>query len=335
MQAMILSGGKGTRLRPLTIDSPKPLLPIVNTPFLSYPLALLRKHKVSEVVLCTADSIDPYKSFLASQKKLGTVVTCSREFKELGTGGAIKNAEKLTDSTTFIFNGDVLTNINLSAMLKFHIQKKSSITISLIPVMDPSSYGLLDLDSSGKILRFVEKPNCSNQDPNKTYLINAGIYLFEREVFDLIPSGVNCSVERELFPNCLKKGISLYGFIAKDSYWLDIGRPEQYLKANLDVLTKKFFKIFKLDRFSSIGKKSVIHKTATISKENVIIGNHCRIGSESILKNCILLDHVMIGNNVQLENCIVGGWAKVGDHSVVKRSQVIGGHSIITPFSQL
>lgn len=330
MRALILTGGMGTRLRPLTLYTPKPLLPVANTPFLGYPLSLLRKHGVHEVILCTADSEKPYKKFIGNQKRLGTSVICSREFKELGTAGALKNAQKNVGSSVFVFNGDVLTDLNLTAMLKFHHLKKACATIAVMRVSDPSSYGLVMFEPSGKIKNFVEKPSAGEVKKN-VYYINAGIYIFEKTIFDKIPYDQRYSVERQLFPDCLKKNIPLYAFVMNSStYWLDMGTPEKYLQANISMIKKNWLNNVE----SSIGKKSVIDKTADIEEENVI-GSGCKIGEHAILKKCVLLDRVTIENNAILENCIVGSDSKIGHHTIVKNAKIIGNYSIITPFSRL
>src|SRR5438874_7381753 len=140
--ALILSGGQGTRLRPLTLYSPKPLLPIANAPFLSYPLALLRQHGTREVVLCTSDALKPYAGFIRDQGRLGTRIGCSRETEELGTAGAVKNAEAcIKSSPFFVFNGDILSDIDLTRMARFHHEKKALITVALVPVADPTGSG--------------------------------------------------------------------------------------------------------------------------------------------------------------------------------------------------
>lgn len=329
MKALILSGGLGTRLRPLTLYTPKPLLPVANVPFLAYPLALLRKHGIREAVLCSSDLVAPYKNFILNQRAKGTRLICSREFKELGTAGALKNAERWIDSTTFILNGDILTDTNLSAMLHFHRRKKSIITVALFPVKDPSSYGLVKLSAGKKISKFIEKPQMRNS-PGKRWLINAGIYIFEPEVFRWIPKGKKYSVERELFPKCLTQKVPMFGYALNSSTcWIDIGTPEKYLQANREALRGRIHSEAK-----SRGTKNQIHRTSVIAKD-VVIGSRCKIGSNAILKNSVVLDHVQIGERVLLENCIVGSGCRIGHDATVQNSRIIGNHSIITPFSRI
>lgn len=337
MEALILSGGLGTRLRPLSLYTPKPLLPVANIPFLAYPMSLLRKHGIGEVVLCTSDSLSPYENFISDQKKLGTTVVCSREYKELGTAGAIKKAEKFVNSQAFIFNGDILTDIDLTAMVRFHREKKSSLTVALVAVPDPSAYGLVIVDASGKILKFIEKPPVGKSKLRSTnsYLINFGFYIFEREIFDRIPCNKKYSAERELFPDCLAEGVPMFGFVTKSStYWLDIGTPEKYLQANKDVLSKRLSKVFSMREVHSVGKKNYIHRTAVI-RDDVTIGNRCHIGAKSILKNCIIMNNVLVEDEVTLDGCIIGSHSKIAHHSSIVSSKVVGNYSVISPFSRL
>ena len=334
IKALILTGGLGTRLRPLTLYTPKPLLPIANLPFLSYLLGNLRNHGVKEVVLCTQDSLHPYKKLIKHEGVLGTTLLCSRESKPLGTAGALKNAQRHIDSSpTFIFNGDVLTNINLSEMLKFHREKKSMLTVALVPVQDPSFFGLIKTDSSGKIKQFIEKPSLPRSNHKKSYLINAGIYLFDDKIFNLIPRGKSYSAEKELFPKCLESKLPLYGFESpRSSYWLDIGTPQKYLKANRDVILKRIR--IPLNGIQKIGENNKIGRGALISKD-VIIGESCTIGARCELKNCVLLDRIVLEENVRIENCIIGNFVRIGRESSITQSKIIGDDSIITPYSQL
>jgi len=334
MDALILSGGQGTRLRPLTLHTPKPLLPIANVPFLSYQLALLRAHGTNNVTLCTSDILKPYAQLIKSEKTIGTAVFCSREQKELGTAGAIKNAEPFArTSSFFVFNGDVLTDMNLSNMIKFHLQKKSLLTIALVPMIDPSSYGLVITDSSKKIKKFIEKPDLKPNNKKK-HLINSGIYLIDQEIFKLIPKGLKYSAERQLFPQCLKDNVPFYGFeIPASDYWLDIGTPQRYLQANTDVLKGTFSRSISQYR-KNYGTANKIHRSAKIEKD-VTLGNQCMIGANSILKNCVLLNNVTVENDVVLENCIIDNKCRIGHHSIVQTAKILGQSSLISPYSRL
>ena len=332
MKALILSGGQGTRLRPLTLTAHKPLLPIVNLPFLNYPLALLRKHRVKDAVLCTQDETRPYHGLIEDQKKQGTSIVCSRELKALGTAGALKNAEKFIDSPDFfVFNGDILTDFDLSGMLEFHKRKSSLITVGLIRVEDPSLYGLAVASPEGRIRRFIEKPKRARRGGS---LINCGIYIFDRRVFGLIPQGRKVSVEREIFPAAIAEGLPVFGFAgARKTYWLDIGSPRKYLKANLDVLNKKLSAFVPPSKVRKVGAGSAIHRSA--QTENAVIGSRCEVGAGSALKNCVLLDGVVIGEGTTVENCVVGNLSHIGAFSRVSGVEALGDGTRITPYSKL
>lgn len=335
MNALILTGGLGTRLRPLTLATPKPLLPIVNRPFLSYPIALLRKEGVDTVLLCTAGSVKPYQNLIRKEKNLGSKLFLSQENKELGTAGAIKKAEKfITHFPVFVLNGDVLTNLNLSAMLQFHQKMKSHATIALIQMLDPSAYGLVEINANGRILRFIEKPKNIAKSKNPAW-INAGIYILEKEIFSLIPENKKCSIEREIFPLCLRKGLVFYGFkMSRGSFWIDIGTPEKYLQAN-ELVLKNGWKRFGLNgKPGRIGEASTIGKNSFIGKD-VVIGRKCRIGNHSQLRRAVLLDDVKVEDFVELENCIIGSGSSIGHHTKIKGGAVIGDRSAFTPYTTI
>jgi mannose-1-phosphate guanylyltransferase len=335
MKALILSGGKGTRLRPLALYTPKPLLPVANMPFLSYPLALLKHYGIKETILCTSDNETPYKGLFAEQKKLGMKLTCSREIKELGTAGALKNAEKHVGDTFYVFNGDILSNLDLSAMMSFHKKNNALITIALVPVPDPSAYGLVMMNAENRVVKFIEKPSSPIQTRRNDTLINIGVYIFNKEVMDMIPAGTPCSVERELFPECLNRKLRVFGFpAAPQTYWLDIGTPEKYLEANMDVIQGRLAGLTpgKPSEMAR-GKGSKVHASASI--HDTVIGPRSKIGPGCSVRNCVLLDGVILDEGVSLKDCVVGSGAKIGHNSIILGPGIIGNNSIITPYSKL
>ncbi len=336
MKALILTGGQGTRLRPLTLTTLKPLLPIANLPFLNYPLSLLRKAGAREVILCTSSSLAPYREFVRGQKKLGTELHCSQESRPLGTGGAVKNAEGyLETSPFFVMNGDSLTNLDFSELLRFHKSKRAAVTLALITVEDPSQYGLVMTGPKSEIQRFIEKPSELDLNSRRKFLINAGIYVFEKEVLGLMPRNSVYSIERELFPQLLQKGWPVYGYAAKPSvYWMDIGTSGKYLQANIDVISKKITGVVPGSWTKALGEHSRIHPTAKVGK-NVVIGKHCVVGPKAVLNRSVLLDHVHVGSEATIENCIIGNRCHIGSHAQIKQTQALGDHSRITPFSRL
>ena len=231
MQALILAGGQGTRLRPLTSTIPKPVVPLVGRPFISYMLEWLRSHGVDDVILSCGHMADGVRGVLGDGESLGIRLRYIEEPEPLGTGGALKFAEDLLDERFFMLNGDVLTDIDLTAELAQHEQTGALATLALIGVEDPSAYGLVPMNSDNSVREFIEKPGA---EQTETDLINAGAYIIERRVLDgMAPAGTNISIEREVFPTLVGRG--LYGCPA-DGYWLDIGTPDRYLQATFEGL---------------------------------------------------------------------------------------------------
>jgi mannose-1-phosphate guanylyltransferase len=231
MKAILLIGGLGTRLRPLTFKTPKPLLPILDHPFLAYQLDFLRRMGFDDIVLCTAYKAEDFRQAFGDGKRHGVRIAYVHEEAPLGTGGAIKNAERFVEGPTLICNGDILMSLNLRELWDFHAQKKALVSIGLTEVTDPSAYGVVELKDDGRIVKFVEKPAPGEAPSN---LINAGAYVFNKEAFELIPAGTVYSVERGLFPKLLEMGRPCYGKHLA-GYWLDVGTLEKYEQAQRDV----------------------------------------------------------------------------------------------------
>ena len=231
MQALILAGGEGTRLRPLTETIPKPVIPLVGRPFISFMIEWLRGHGVDDVVLACGFMADDVRAVLGDGGALGVRLRYIEEPKPLGTGGALKFAEELLDERFLMLNGDVLTDIDVTALIEQHARTHATATLALYPVDDPSAYGLVRLNDDRSVREFLEKPSPEQIDTN---LINAGAYVLERRVLDSMPpAGTNVSIERDVFPTLVGDG--LYGYVAS-GYWLDIGTPDRYLQATFDIL---------------------------------------------------------------------------------------------------
>ena len=205
MQALILAGGEGTRLRPLTSTIPKPVVPLVGRPFISYMLVWLRDHGVDDVILGCGFMADRVRAVLGDGSEFGIRLRYLEEPRPLGTGGALKFAEDLLDERFFMLNGDTLTDLDLTAQLEAHERTSARVTLALVPVADPSAYGLVRLDDDGAVTAFVEKPSPDQVDTN---LINAGAYIIERSVLDgMPPAGTNVSIERDVFPTLVGRGL--------------------------------------------------------------------------------------------------------------------------------
>ena len=340
MKAIILIGGLGTRLRPLTCNIPKPLLPVMNKPFLLYQIELLKKHGIKDIILCMAYLPAEFKKFLGNGSKYGVKISYAIEKVPLGTGGAIKNAEKYVDSPVIIFNGDVLTDVNLTELIKYHKEKKSKATITLVRVHDPSHYGLVETQPDGQILRFLEKPSL-NEITCDT--INAGIYIFDPEIFHEIPAGTVYSVERGLFPKLLDMETPFYSYIYS-GYWIDIGTTDKYLKVHQDLMSSMKRNIIginsKVDRSSKITGRLILGSRSGIGSYSkisgcVCVGNNVKIGKECQLIDSIILDGSIIGDCCRIEKSLIGRNCIVEGNVQMKNGCAIGDKTIVRRYSKL
>ncbi len=348
MRALILIGGEGTRLRPLTLNTLKCATPIVNIPFYNYQFALLKKYGIKEVILSICHMPDKVKKIIGGCKKNKLKIIYVKEDKPLGTAGAIKNAEKYLTEDTIIMNGDVLTDIDLKKLIKFHKKSKAIATITLTEVLDPSAYGLV-LTEKDRIVKFVEKPSWADI---KDKWINAGIYVFNKKVLNFILSGRNVSLEREVFPELIKRNQNMMAYKSR-SYWIDIGKIDKYKQVNFDLLEGRFKPDFlsfkknidiivekgtKFDKKASIRGPVVFGKNCKIGKgiyePLVIVGNNCIIKDGAMIEKSIILDNVFIDEDVTIRNSIIGYGCKIQANSVLNEV-VIGDNTIITKYSKL
>jgi NDP-sugar pyrophosphorylase family protein len=305
MKALILIGGEGTRLRPLTYKTLKCMVPIANRPFIEYQFELLKKHGIREVVLSVCYMPDKVKRIVGNGRKYGIKVNYAIEKNPLGTAGAIKNCEKYLDDTTIVLNGDVLTGIDLSALAGFHKKTGAVATIALHSVEDPAAYGLVISEKNNRVVKFIEKPKEKQAGGN---WINAGLYVFSREALGLIPAGLNVSVERETFPAIIKKTGKLFSH-RQNEYWLDIGKIEKYKQANFDVLSGKFNLSLETREMQ---KQGILKGKNTVIKENtefsapVILGEKCFIGKNVKISGSVIWNGVKISDNAEIRDSIIG-----------------------------
>jgi len=350
MKALLLLGGFGTRLRPFTITKPKALLPIVNIPFIAYQFELLRSYGIKEVVLGVGYKGDEFKKIMNIGKEMGLKLYLSFEKIPLGTAGGIKNAEKFLKGKEpfFVFNGDVLATFNLEKILNFHKEKNAYITIGMVKVSDPSSYGLIVTDDEMKITGFIEKPK---PEQITTDTINAGVYVFQPEVLEEIPTGKEVSVEKETFPSILEKGKDMYGYVHY-GYWLDVGTIEKYKNANFDLLDGKIELLYikkdeKIEKKNSsflkdnvaVEGKLVLDENVIVDdnskfKGKVIIGKNSIIGKNCLIENSIIFENVIIENNCFIKNSIIGNSVFIKNNCEILNSS-IGDKSFITDFSKI
>ncbi|MDY6794631.1 MAG: NDP-sugar synthase [Actinomycetota bacterium] len=318
MQAVILVGGQGTRLRPLTLTVPKPMLPLMNRPFLEFQVQLCLRHGISDIIMSTAYLPEVFEEHFGDGSGLGAKMTYVTEDEPLDTCGAVKNVEEYIKGPFLVFNGDILTDLDLTNLIAYHREKGSKATISLTRVEDPTAYGLVPLDRSGRINEFLEKPSWEQV---VTDLINAGTYVMEPELLDRVPRGERYSFERQLFPQLLEDGVPMYGF-ATDAYWMDIGTPAKYLQAHYDILGRMIPFDFAGDEI----KPSVwAEEGAEISPEAsvfgpTIIGSGCRIAPHAIVSSrCVLGPDCELGEGVHAEGVVMHSGCKVGEESVLSR----------------
>lgn len=351
MKALILIGGMGTRLRPFTCNTPKPLLPIVNKPFLLYQIELLKKYDVKEIIFCLAYLPHTFEDHFGNGSKYGIKIHYVHEQEPLGTGGAIKNAHKYIDRPVLVFNGDCLMNLNLEAMRQYHRKNRAKVSIALTRVKDPTVYGLVETAKDGRIERFLEKPSWDEITCNT---INAGVYIIEPEVLAAIPPGINYSVERGLFPGLLSKGEKIYGFVSGD-YWIDIGTIEKYLQIHFDIIDgitgvkidgKKtrnniwqgrdvfISKEAMIDGKAVIGSKTRIEEFVQINGK-VTLGHNVVIRKGTYLTDCVIHDNTEIGEGARLEKCIVGKACHIEPHSILSPGTALADHSLVKKYSKL
>jgi mannose-1-phosphate guanylyltransferase len=327
LKSLILAGGFGTRLRPLSCTRPKTLFPIVNKPLLQWTFERLARNNITEVILAVS-----YQTEISIRQhripKSGLRVTYSRDplEKPLGTGGPIKKAEKLVghDSPFLVLNGDIFADVNYREILKMHEENDAAATIALHNVKDPHRYGVAELTKKNRITKFVEKPP---QRAAPTNLINAGAYVLSPKIFNYIPKGRAVSMEYEVFPKLAKEG-GLYGYVF-DGLWMDIGKPEDYLEANKILINSianqqkskigngtKIERPVAFDKEVSVGKKSAIGPHAVLGR-NVTVGNNARIQNSVILSGTVISDFVSVDEAIIGEGVFIGKRAKIGKGCVV------------------
>jgi NDP-sugar pyrophosphorylase family protein len=339
VQAVVLVGGEGTRLRPLTLETPKPMVPLMNMPFLERSLRRLKDAGIDDVILPAGYLPEAITSYFGDGSRLGLRLRYVVEETPLGTAGALKNVEEYIDGPFFVLNGDVLTSLDLRAMMAYHRAKGGIGTLHLIRVEDPSAFGCVVHDPSGRVEAFVEKPP---RDEAPTNEINAGTYLLEREVLDRIPPGRPVSIERETFPELIAAGRPLYAYTTGD-YWIDLGKPEAYLSAHRHVFDGAM-PLGLRPEIDGPGRETI---PASAVRPPVFVGSGCRIDPSSIVgpyavlgDNCtvgpgahvadsLLWDGVTVERDARLEWAIVASRARIGAGAVVGRGAVIGHDSEI------
>jgi NDP-sugar pyrophosphorylase family protein len=341
VQAIVLVGGEGTRLRPLTYGTPKPMVPIMNVPFLARTMERLYEAGIRDVILAAGYMPQAIVEYFGDGSRLDMSITYVIEETPLGTAGALKNVEDKITGPFFVLNGDVLTSLDLAAMRQHHELQGGLGTIHLIRVPDPSAFGCVVHDETGRVSAFVEKPPHGEAPTDE---INAGTYLLEREILDFIPAGRNVSIERETFPQVIAAGKALYAYTTSD-YWIDLGRPEHYLAAHRDVLSGAM-PLAVEPGISGEGAEALrghpgivvpVHAGADVVVEasavvgpNVVLGRSCSIGAGAIVRESVFWDRVSVGAGARIDEAIVASGATIGPKVRIGRGSVIG-HDVTVP----
>jgi mannose-1-phosphate guanylyltransferase len=314
MQAVILVGGEGTRLRPLTSTVPKPVVPLVDRPFIAYMLEWLKRHDVDDVIMSCGFLATSVRNVLGDGSAYGVRLRFVEEPEPRGTAGALKYAEEFLAERFLMLNGDVLTDMDLTAQVAQHEATGAKGTLALVPVADPSAYGLVRTRDDNSVEGFLEKPSPDQIDTN---LISAGAYVLEREVLDMIEPDRNVSIEREIWPRLVGDG--LYAFAHEKAYWLDIGTPETYLRATSDIL-EGFVETAPVQR---IGRNTTIAPDAHVGS-TAVLGDGVSIGSGSRVERSVILQGSVIGADCEIEDAIVSAGARIGDRTAIGSGAVLG-----------
>ncbi len=324
MQAVIMAGGFGTRLRPLTNNIPKPMVPIVNVPMLEHVITLLKKHGITDYVMLLYYQPEIIRRYFDDGSKFGVSIKYVLPDKDYGTAGAVKLSEEFIKDKFLVISGDVLTDFDLGAIYKYHEEKKSVATLSLYSSENPLQYGIVLTDENDKIVRFLEKPSSSEVFSDT---INTGIYCFNKEVFNYIPEGENFDFSKDLFPYLLANHIPLFGCKSK-GYWRDVGNLEEYIAANLDVLAGKLSYInFPDTNGNCISSTAIIEKGAVV--ENSILGNEVLIEKGAEVKNSILWNNVIVHSNAKILFDVIGKNCEIGENTRINDYVFIGDNCLI------
>lgn len=320
VDAVVLVGGKGTRLRPLTLSAPKPMLPTAGLPFLTHLLSRIAAAGIEHVILGTSYKPAVFEAEFGDGSALGLQIEYVTEEHPLGTGGGIANvAGKLRNDTAMVFNGDVLSGADLAQLLDFHRSNRADVTLQLVRVGDPRAFGCVPTDEEDRVVAFLEK----TEDP-PTDQINAGCYVFEHNVIDRIPQGREVSVEREVFPALLADGdCKIYGYVDA-SYWRDMGTPEDFVRGSADLVRG----IAPSPALRGHRGEQLVHDGAAVSPGalligGTVVGRGAEIGPGTRLDGAVIFDGVRVEAGCVIERSIIGFGARIGPRALI-RDGVIG-----------
>ena len=320
MRAVVLVGGEGTRLRPLTLDTPKQLLPVAGVPMIEWVVRHLVEQGISDLVFSMGYRPDAFSEAYPDSHCAGAKIEYAVESEPLDTAGAIRFAatEAGIDETFVVVNGDVLTELDIRSLTAAHTDRHAEATISLTPVDDPSRFGVVPTDASGRVTAFIEKPP---RDEAPTNFINAGTYVLEPSVLDRIPSGRRVSIERETFPQLVEAG-TLFA-VPSEAYWLDTGTAKTYVRANLDRIPDDVL----------VAPSAGVASTAAVT--TAVIGEACCVEDGAVVEEAVLLDGARVASGATVRRSVVG-WgasvgsgADVGDYTLIGRGAEVGAGSVL------
>ena len=352
MKAVVMAGGEGTRLRPMTSSMPKPLLPVANRPIMEHVLRLLRRHGLTEVVVTVQFLASLVRNYFGDGDELGMVLHYANEDVPLGTAGSVKNAEDLLSGDSFlVISGDALTDFDLDKLIAYHKEKGALVTVCLTRVQDPVEFGITITDDEGRVERFLEKPTWGQVFSDT---VNTGIYVMEPEVFDYVPAGKSVDWSGEVFPQLLAEGRPVFGYVA-EGYWEDVGTHESYVKAQADVLTGKVDT--EIDGFETapgvfVAEGAEIDPAAIIKgpvyigayskieagvelREHTVIGSNVVVKSGAFLHRAVVHNNVYIGPQANLRGCVIGKNTDVMRAARIEDGVVVGDECLIEEESVL
>jgi mannose-1-phosphate guanylyltransferase len=331
MQALVLVGGEGTRMRPLTLTRPKPALPLVDRPFIRYIVDWLSRHRVAEVVMACGFGADPLREVLGEGDGQGPRIRYVEEREPLGTAGPLRLAadEGLLGDRFLVLNGDLLSDLALSALIRGHEERGAVATLALSPVEDSSTYGLVrraggptapgasPATAEGEVLEFLEKPDPGEIDTDE---VSTGAYVLERSVVEAIPPGRMVSIEHEVFPRLVGQG--LYGH-RLEGYWMDIGTPERYLQATWDILEGRVeTEVEPSPEAVMVAGEASVAETAVVGPR-AVVADGCRVGERATVRGSVLLEGCTIGDGAEVLDSILGPGVEV-EEGVTLRDAVVG-----------
>jgi mannose-1-phosphate guanylyltransferase len=337
MKAVILVGGEATRLHPLTRNIPKITVPVLNRPFLEHVVDYLKAYNIVDIVLAVGKSPQQIENCFGNGSSLEVKLTYSAEDFPLGTAGAVKNAEKFLNDSFIVLNGDIFTDIDLSAMMRLHRKNKAIASLALTPVEDPTLYGLVETDNTGRVERFIEKPSRDKVPLVKpgANMINAGIYILEPDILNHITAGAFSMFERDVFPPLVEKGQAVYGYPFRD-YWIDIGTPDKYLRLQHDLLRRYVGdKGIKFESESSVHPSARIEGPALIGTDcfidrdslirgPAVLGARCHIAEGAVIERAVLWQDCKVGKGAELRNCLVASRCDIGEESEILDGCILG-----------